>query len=96
MTRGRVDLKLVADRLSLVDAYLVRLRQLPADRDAFFADPRNVDSTESLVRRALEALHCEEVTDAELFGIRSERLADVEAVRLQLAEAAAALAGESM
>ena len=56
MTRGRVDLKVVADRLSLVDRYLTRLRQLPADREAFFADSRNVDSTESLLRRALEAL----------------------------------------
>ena len=145
MTRGRVDLKVVADRLSLVDKYLGRLRQLPTGRDDFFADPRNVDSTESLVRRALEALldtarhllakgfgvaaleyreiarlaverdlvqgpqlgeafrqmagfrirlthHYEEVTDAELFGILTQRLGDIEAVRRQLAAAAAALA----
>ncbi|HXT19418.1 MAG TPA: DUF86 domain-containing protein [Thermoanaerobaculia bacterium] len=145
MTRGRVDLKMVADRLSLVDRYLGRLRQLPAARDEFLADPRNVDSAESLIRRALEALldparhllakgfgiaaleyreiarvaverqlvrgeelgeafrrmagfrirlthHYEEVTDAELFGIVNERLGDIQAVREQLAETAAALA----
>lgn len=148
MTRGRVDLKVVAGRLSLVDRYLERLRQLPAERDEFLADPRNVDSAESLLRRALEALldtarhllakgfgvaaleyreiariaverqlvqgeqpghafqrmagfrirlthHYEEVTDDELFGIRSERLGDIDAVRHQLAAAAAALAGET-
>ena len=147
MTRGRVDLKVVADRLSLVDRYLTRLRQLPVGHDEFLEDPRNVDSAESLLRRALEALldtarhllakgfgvaaleyreiarlaverqlvrgeelgdafqrmagfrirlthHYEEVTDDELFGIRSERLGDIEAVRHQLAAAASALAGE--
>jgi len=141
-------LALYAGRLSLVDRYLERLRQLPAEREQFLADPRNVDSAESLLRRALEALldtarhllakgfgvaaleyreiariaverqlvqgeqlghafqrmagfrirpthHYEEVTDDELFGIRSERLGDIDAVRDQLAAAAATLAGET-
>jgi len=145
MTRGRIDLKVVADRLSLVDKYVERLRQLPADRGEFLADTRNVDSAESLIRRALEGLldtarhllakgfgvaaleyreiariaverqvvrgeglgeafrrmagfrirlthHYEEVTDAELFGIVSERLGDIQAVREQLAAAAATIA----
>ncbi|HET9766683.1 MAG TPA: DUF86 domain-containing protein [Thermoanaerobaculia bacterium] len=145
MTRGRLDLKVVAGRLSLVDRYVARLRQLPTDREQFFADSRNVDSTESLLRRSLEALldtarhllakaygvaaleyreiaraavdkglisgdelsrafqqmagfrirlthHYEEVTDAELFGILTERLGDLQAVREQLAAAAARLA----
>jgi uncharacterized protein YutE (UPF0331/DUF86 family) len=149
MTPGRVDLKVIVDRLSLVERYLVQLRQIPAASfEEFLADPRNAAATESLLRRALEALldtarhvlakqfavatleyreiarlaaerglvrderlaecfrqmagfrirlthHYQEVTDQELYGILTGRLADIEGVRAQLASAASSLASEA-
>jgi len=57
MTRGGPDLKVVADRLDLVDASLEQLRALPAaSLESFLADARTLPAAESLLRRSLEAL----------------------------------------
>lgn len=57
MTPGRVDLEVVGDRLSLVEGYLQRLRRIPSrSLTEFTADSRNVDASESLLRRAIEGL----------------------------------------
>lgn len=57
MTTGRVDLKVVLDRLEIAGACLRDLRSLPAGTlDEFLADRRNPAAAESLLRRAIEAL----------------------------------------
>ena len=57
MTPGALSQRVIADRLALVDALLSEIRLLPlADREAFFADRRNVWTAESCLRRCLEAL----------------------------------------
>ncbi len=57
MTPGRLSRRVVADRLAWVERMMAEIRSLPlADRDAFFADRRNLWTAESCLRRALEAL----------------------------------------
>lgn len=57
MTRGAISRQVVADRLHLVEQLLHNIRSLPlSDRQAFFADWRNVGAAESSLRRSLEAL----------------------------------------
>jgi len=57
MTRGAIDLKVVADRLAIVSACLRDLRSLPsASLTEFLADSRNAAAAESYLRRALEGL----------------------------------------
>jgi uncharacterized protein YutE (UPF0331/DUF86 family) len=57
MTPGAVDLKIVADRLAVVDAAVRELRALPArDLETFISDRRNAWSADALLRRAIEAL----------------------------------------
>jgi Uncharacterized conserved protein len=57
MTPSKVSRRVVADRLAWVERMVAEIRALPlADRDAFFADRRNLWTAESCLRRALEAL----------------------------------------
>lgn len=57
MTRGPINLKVVAERLEIVSACLDDLRALPAGSlDEFRADRRTPAAAESLLRRAIEAL----------------------------------------
>ncbi len=57
MTPGPIDLKIVSNRLDLVDRYLVTLRTIPsASLEQFLADERNPAAAESLLRRAIESL----------------------------------------
>ena len=57
MTPGPVDLKIVSNRLDLVDRYLVILRTIPSDSiEQFLADERNPAAAESLLRRIIESL----------------------------------------
>ncbi|MDE2059925.1 MAG: DUF86 domain-containing protein [candidate division NC10 bacterium] len=57
MMPGALSKRVIVDRLALVDALLSEIRLLPlADRQAFFADRRNVWAAESCLRRCLEAL----------------------------------------
>ena len=57
MTPSGPDLKIVADRLAIVDASLQQLRALPTESlEAFLADARTLPASESLLRRSLEAL----------------------------------------
>lgn len=57
MTPGPIDLKIVANRLDLVDRYLVTLRTIPFESiEQFLADERNPAAAESLLRRAIESL----------------------------------------
>lgn len=57
MTSGPIDLKVVQDRLQIVEECLRGLRALPlATLDIFLADYRNPAAAESLLRRSLEAL----------------------------------------
>lgn len=57
MTQGKIDLKVVQDRLAVIREYMDVLRILPTDSpEIFMADPRNAASAESLLRRAIEAL----------------------------------------
>ena len=57
MTPGRVDLKVVADRLRAVRRMVDQLRALPAGcLHEFTADFRNAAAAESLLRRAIESL----------------------------------------
>jgi uncharacterized protein YutE (UPF0331/DUF86 family) len=57
MTRGGPDLKVVTDRLGIVDACLEQLRALPVESlEVFLADARTLPAAESLLRRSLEAL----------------------------------------
>lgn len=56
MTPSRISQRVAADRLEWVDSMLREIRLLPLDdRDAFFADRRNVWTADSCLRRALEA-----------------------------------------
>jgi uncharacterized protein YutE (UPF0331/DUF86 family) len=57
MTHGRIDLKIVADRLTIVSFCVTAMRRLPSSRlDEFEADWRNAAAADSLLRRAIEAL----------------------------------------
>lgn len=57
MSPGRLDLKVVGDRLAIVDGCLADLAGLPqASLAEFVADRRNPLAAETLLRRALEAL----------------------------------------
>jgi uncharacterized protein YutE (UPF0331/DUF86 family) len=57
MTPGPVDLKIVRDRLVLLEQSLVDLRSLPhASLDEFIVDRRNVLAADAALRRGLEAL----------------------------------------
>jgi uncharacterized protein YutE (UPF0331/DUF86 family) len=57
MTSGPIDLKVVQDRLQIVEDCLRGLRALPlATLDVFLSDYRNPAAAESLLRRSLEAL----------------------------------------
>jgi len=57
MTPGRVDLKIVRDRLLLVEQSLEDLRSLPhSDLDEFRSDRRNILAADAALRRGLEAL----------------------------------------
>ena len=57
MTPGSVDLKIVRDRLLLVEQSLEDLWSLPhADIDEFTSDRRNILAADTALRRGLEAL----------------------------------------
>jgi len=57
MTPGKISRRVVADRLAWVERMVAEIRTLPlTDRNAFFADHRNLWTAESCLRRALEAL----------------------------------------
>lgn len=57
MTPGRIDLKVVHDRLQIVAACLGALRELPQQTlSAFLSDSRNPAAADSHLRRATEAL----------------------------------------
>jgi uncharacterized protein YutE (UPF0331/DUF86 family) len=57
MTPGAVDLKIVRDRLLLVEQSVGDLRSLPHDTlEAFISDRRNVLAADAALRRGLEAL----------------------------------------
>ena len=57
MTQGRIDLKIVADRLEIVTTCVEALRRLPSGSfQAFEADWRNAAAADSLLRRAIEGL----------------------------------------
>jgi len=52
-----IDLKIVGDRLGIVEAAVRELRELPAaDLATFTADRRNIWAADALLRRAIEAL----------------------------------------
>jgi len=54
---GKISKRVVSDRLAWVDRMVSEIRTLPlGDRDAFFADRRNMWTAESCLRRGLEAL----------------------------------------
>lgn len=57
MTPGTVDLKIVRERLALVEQSLADLRSLPhGTLDAFVSDRRNILAADAALRRGLEAL----------------------------------------
>ncbi len=57
MTSGQIDLKVVQDRLQIVEDCLRGIRALPlVSQETFESDYRNPAAAESLLRRALEAL----------------------------------------
>ena len=57
MTPSAIDLKIVGDRLGIVDAAVRELRALPAsDLATFTSDRRNIWAADALLRRAIEAL----------------------------------------
>jgi uncharacterized protein YutE (UPF0331/DUF86 family) len=57
MTPGRVDLKVVADRVSAIRRMVAQLRSLSGGSlTEFKADFRNVAAAESILRRAIESL----------------------------------------
>lgn len=57
MTPADIDLKVVLDRLEIVENCLYLLRALPTDSlEAFTADFRNPAAAESLLRRGIETL----------------------------------------
>ena len=57
MTPTLISRRVVVDRLNWAMRMVATIQDLPlADRDVFFADNRNVWTTDSCLRRALEAL----------------------------------------
>lgn len=57
MRAGRASRHVVAEKTAWVRKMFESIRALPLlDRTAFFADPRNVASADSYLRRCLEAL----------------------------------------
>jgi len=57
MSPSQISSRVVIARFQLIEELLDALRRLPLDdRDAFFADERNVWAAESYLRRLLEAL----------------------------------------
>lgn len=57
MTAGKVSRRVLTDRLAILDRLLDQVRALPlGDRQAFYADPRNLLAAESCLRRSLEVL----------------------------------------
>ncbi|MGQ9467088.1 MAG: type VII toxin-antitoxin system HepT family RNase toxin [Anaerolineae bacterium] len=57
MTPGRLSKRVVGDRLAWIERMVQEIRSLPLEnKEAFFADRRNVWTAESCLRRALEAL----------------------------------------
>ncbi len=57
MVPREIDRRVVIDRLAWIERMLREIRRLPLDdREAFFADSRNVWTAKSCLRRALEAL----------------------------------------
>ncbi len=57
MTRGRIDLKVVHDRLRIAGLDLAALRALPQESlEIFRQDPRTPRAAESHLRRAIQAL----------------------------------------
>ena len=57
MTPSAIDLKIVGDRLGIVEAAVRELRALPAaDLATFTSDRRNIWAADALLRRAIEAL----------------------------------------
>jgi uncharacterized protein YutE (UPF0331/DUF86 family) len=57
MTPGDIDLKVVSNRLDLVDRYLDYLKSVPqANFEEFTSDPRNPGAAESFIRRSIEGL----------------------------------------
>ncbi len=57
MSPTQISSRVVADRMRLAEELLDALRRLPLkDREAFFADERNIWAAESYLRRLLEAL----------------------------------------
>ena len=79
MTPGKIDLKIVRDRLQLVNQSLLDLRSLPQrDFAEFTSDRRNVLAADAALRRGLEALF--DVTRhllAKGFGVGSLEYRDV-------------------
>lgn len=57
MTPGRVDLKVVADRLDIAREAIRELHLLPqSSLEEFIGDRRNIWAADALLRRAIEAL----------------------------------------
>jgi uncharacterized protein YutE (UPF0331/DUF86 family) len=57
MTPSQISKRVVVDRLAWVDQMIKEIQALPLnDKDAFFADRRNIWTVESCLRRGLEAL----------------------------------------
>ena len=57
MMPGSVSKRVAADRLALAADLVAEIRALPlTDRQAFFADRRNIWTADSCLRRSLEAL----------------------------------------
>lgn len=57
MTPALVSRRVVGDRMAHIEESLAVIRTLPLDsRESFLADPRNVWTAESCLRRGLEAL----------------------------------------
>jgi len=57
LTRGKIQARIVADRLQWIERMLEEIRGLPLERlEDFLADRRNVWTAESCLRRAIEAL----------------------------------------
>jgi uncharacterized protein YutE (UPF0331/DUF86 family) len=79
MSPSQISSRVVADRMRLIEELLGALRRLPlADREAFFADERNVWAAESYLRRMLEAmLDIGRHILAKGFGVVAETYRDV-------------------
>jgi len=57
MSPSKISRRIFLDRMSWVERMLAQIRALPLeDPQAFLADPRNVATAESCLRRALEAI----------------------------------------